>query len=651
MRNRPLSLVDYIKQFTQESAAKLAPFVISGKLNIEFVKGNQYKYIDKRRKTIEDFADDVKVYKEKKIHNKLLPIYLSRYGILSNNMPIPGFKPQDSSAKRQFDAVKGNDFIKNFMLDIEFKQIYSKAIRHADMYGLTWLKSGIDWSKGDEIANIETTSTNGDKVQKSTYTLKEGRPFIECVPIYEVFIDNLNAESMHEINELVHRRVFSCSYILRRWGIEVPPEKIDDVALASAPKYNDLAFMVADAAEYAYVYEYYKKPDALYPEGRYVLMVGSKIVSDTILPYKNGKRERKIPFDMVTLQNIPNYTVGVTVYSQIIPIQETYNSIKNRYLEYVNQIAIGQLYYWENSLINPKTFSTKPGKLIGLKRNARPPQPVQKDKLSMEFINYLKTLEEDMLTTAGLSQMAVFGSTKSNVRTDGVVDKISESDQNKLVNAVENLSAAMIEVFKKIIYCEKDRINILKEQLQAYGKDDYAIKYKLEHVDPEQVLIVNRDFLIQSDQQIDKKLAQATQLGLYNPQLNLSYLSKLQMLDALQCNYLRDTLDPSEKVTHDLIEDEHYQMTEKNNLPQAEKYHIHKQHVLEHNIFRISPEVRMIKETEPERFKVLMQIIENHIAQHEKYLQGSQQQNTYNNAKALFGGTTSRRGQDRTSTA
>ena len=115
----------------------------------------------------------------------------------------------------------------------------------------------------------------------------------------------------------------------------------------------------------------------------------------------------------------------------------------------MNHIAIGQVYYWEGSLINKNAFTTKPGKMIGLKRNARNPVPVQKDKLSMEFINYLRALEDDMLITAGLSQMAAYGSTKSNVRTDGVVDKLSESDENKLVNALDNISECMVGMFKK----------------------------------------------------------------------------------------------------------------------------------------------------------------------------------------------------------
>lgn len=643
MRQKNYTLDGYIKQFTQEAAARLAPFIAAGKLNIEFIKGNQRKYVSNLYKLEDKPANSAQVYTEKKIFNRVLPIYLTRYGILTKNMPFPGFKPQDCTAKRQFDSVRGNTFIKNYVTDIQFKDIYNRLVTVADTYGLAWIKTGIDWSKGDEIAKIDMSTQindNAESKDKVTYTLKEGRPFLEVVPMYEVFIDNMHASTMNEINELVHRRAFTCSYIRRRWGIEVQPEKVDAVTIANAPRFIDKAFGIADDNEYAYVYEYYKKPDAEYPQGRYVLMVGSNIITDDILPYVNMQNHtRAIPFDMVVLQSVPNYTVGVTVYSQIIPIQETYNDIKNRYLEYINHLAIGQIYVYEGSLTNPRGFSTKPGKIIELKRNSKPPTPVQKAQIGAEFIQYLHTLEEDMLITAGLSQLTAFGSARSNIRTDGVVDKVDESDQNKLVNALENLCNSIISAFKKVLYNEQERVRILQEELKLSNRDDYIVKYKLKNIDPEQLSIVNKDFLMQDDQILDKKIQQANNMGLYNPESGFSYLSKIHLLDSMQSNYLLDTLDPSEKAQHDLIESEHFEILDDRNMPRVEPYHLHDQHILEHNIFRISPEVRLLKKEDPEAYKIIMELLDSHIKQHEDMVNNSKKPNPMDSAKALFGGT------------
>ena len=149
-----------------------------------------------------------------------------------------------------------------------------------------------------------------------------------------------------------------------------------------------------------------------------------------------------------------------------------------------------------------------------------------------------------MLVTAGLSQMTAFGSSKSNVRTDGVVDKLSESDENKLVNALDNISDCFVSMFKKLVYLEKEREQILSEQLKVANVDNYIQQYKLTDVDAEQITIVNREFLMQSDQVFDKKLQQAGNFGIYAVDSPLSYKAKCEFLNSIKANYLIDTLDP-----------------------------------------------------------------------------------------------------------
>lgn len=639
-KGKVVNISQYIRQFVEDKSRYLAPFIVSGNLNNEYILGNQNKKINKVTLQIEEKKMPPTIYMERKIFNRMLPLYLTRNGILSNNMPIPGFKPSDNSSKRVYDAVQGNRFINNFMTDINFKQLYEKIIRVADIYGLCWIKTGIDWSQGDDITKIPLKSTDdfGREVA-GEYIIKEGRPFIEVCPLDEVFPDSVYAEDMSKINELVHRRVFPLSIIKSKFGFDAKAEPIEQRYLLSYPEYNDLYRRIAGGPEYAYVYEYYKRADSMYPHGRYTICINDKVIYDGPLPFENGPNgTRLIPFDIVKLQGVPSHLFGITVYAQIIPIQDTYNSIKNRYLEYVNHIAIGQMYIWENSLVNKSLFNTTPGRLIELKRNAKKPEPVIKDKLGAEFINYLKTLEEDMLVTAGISQLTAFGQSRSNVRTDGVADKITESDENKLTNAIENISAAIISVFKKVIYAEKEREKILEnlpEQFKTSIRDCYISKYKLSNIDAEQLTIVNRDFLRQSDQRLDKKLQQAVELGLYNPQNNLSYVSKIEWLDALKCDYLKDTLDPVERATHDLISEEHNAFLEGHDA-EVEEWHIHAQHIYEHNLFRMSPEVRQLRYTDADKYAAIQQAIDAHLEAHNRYAAEVNNANAYENAKALI---------------
>jgi hypothetical protein len=144
---------------------------------------------------------------------------------------------------------------------------------------------------------------------------------------------------------------------------------------------------------------------------------------------------------------------------------------------------------------------------------------------------------------------------------------------------------------------------------------------------------------MQNDQIFDKKLQQAGNLGLYNPQSGLSYQSKIEFLNSMHASYLKDTLDPVERATHDLCIEENDEAIQGNKMPDAEEYHMHNQHIASHNLFRISAEARKLKRDNPQLYKLFDEAISAHIKQHENFLQNKSQGDVFNNAKAALKGT------------
>ena len=629
-------LINRIKSFVNDGDLRLRPFVLAGELNKSYIQGAQYKKINDRILAIEGMKTNNSLYLERKVFNRMLPIYLTRYGILSQNQPIAGFRGTDNREESITNAIEGNKFLETFRKDINFNQVYKKAIQHADVFGLGWFKIGIDWSKGDDIEVKDITikkPTDKDFKVTGKRTIREGRTFVDIVPMHEVLVESLAVESIDDIHELVHRRMFSLEYIRKRWGFEAVPEQIDPRYFLADVRYSDNNRF--EQNKYAYVYEYYRKPDALYPDGLYVMMINESVLYAGKLPYLNGLHRREIPFEPINLQTVPNHLVGVTVYGQIIPIQDTYNSIKNRLLEHINQLSIGQMYVWQNSLVNPNGVTNKPGQFIHLKRNAKKPEPVVKAQVGTEIVNYLKSIEDDMLVTAGLSQISAYGMSKSSVRTDGVADKIGEADQNKLTNAIDSVSETIIRVFKKVLYTEQERERMLLDILKLAKLDDYMLKYNLGELDPENLEIVNRDFLMQSDQARQLKMTQAANLGVYNPQSGLSFLTKLEILDSLNSGYLKDTLDPIERSNHDVIRDEQRDLLDKIDI-EVHDYDNHAQHILEHTVFRLSAQVRELKKKDPELYAFVQESLKKHIEEHSKFQQDTSNKSVYENAKAVL---------------
>ena len=193
-------------------------------------------------------------------------------------------------------------------------------------------------------------------------------------------------------------------------------------------------------------------------------------------------------------------------------------------------------------------------------------------------------------------------------------------------------------MFRKVLYLEKQRGDVIHKQLELAKHDAYTLQYNLQSVDPEQLTIINREFLMTNDQVFDKKLQQASNFGLYNPQSGLSYRSKRQLLDSMKASYLIDTLDPKERATYDLCLDEQRQFIE-GLQPEVFDYHEHAQHIAEHNVFRISPEVRCLREKDEKKWKLLQEALNAHIMEHQKYIEQTNQGNVIANAKEALKST------------
>lgn len=638
-------LVQKVDNLVTRANGQMRPFLVSAYLNVEYIRGNQNIIVDENL-NIKKRKSNGNTYIERKTFNRMSPIFLARQGLLSSNMPLPGFKQSGTSPGRFIDYTEGNRFLTDFLTDVGFKNnFHNKITVHTDLHGLVWVKTGIDWTAGNLVGEYEVKiEQEGKEPLKAKQKFYEGRPWLEVCPMDEVFVDDFFNGDMEKVTELVHRRLFTLDYIKARWGIDAKEDSVTELSsqqnlkIASRKNLSSYSLRKDTDNKFAYVYEYYHRADAQYPNGVYCVIINDKLVTKVLpLPYENHKeRKRIIPFDCVRIMDLPNYMVGPTVYNQVIPIQDTYNATKNRVLEYINRLGVSQFYAWEGSLVNAQSLSNKPGAIFMLKRNAKAPQPVTHDKLGTEFINYLITLENDMLVTSGISPITANGQAKSAMRTDGVVDRITESDQNKLEHTVDNIGSAYIRIFKKILYIEQMRERILTEEIQLAGAktiDSYIHKYKLESVDVEQLQITNREFLMKDDRYITSKFQQAASLGVYNPQSGLTYLQKVSIMEKMHLGAILDTLDPVEVMTNQVIREEHEEM-EQGREPEVEEWHVHEQHIYEHNIYRQSPIMRMWRTFNNKKYKLMLEKIDKHIKEHQNFIKNKE--NPYAKAAGSF---------------
>jgi len=94
----------------------------------------------------------------------------------------------------------------------------------------------------------------------------------------------------------------------------------------------------------ALVIEKYECPTVKYPFGRLIIVAGNKLVHIGELPYLNATNlERGFPFIRQCSIVNPGCFWGTSVIERCIPIQRSFNAIKNRKHEFLNRLSMGVL--------------------------------------------------------------------------------------------------------------------------------------------------------------------------------------------------------------------------------------------------------------------------------------------------------------------
>jgi hypothetical protein len=182
---------------------------------------------------------------------------------------------------------------------------------------ITW-----DKDKGDKHpdAGKSTEDAEGNTVEVPE-DLKTGDVCLELEHPWRVLVDSANYEFKNAdyCTRLKVRHVET----VRAENPNINKEKIiADVDLKTFD-----AFQVKNRIlnDHVVVYEFFHRKTKLVPEGRYIRFTKSTILEDTELPYSHGE----LPFVRFTDLDIPDVFHGISLYEQLVPIQNFYNNMSS----------------------------------------------------------------------------------------------------------------------------------------------------------------------------------------------------------------------------------------------------------------------------------------------------------------------------------
>ena len=423
--------------------------------NINFFVGNQYCSINANNDIV-DFEKQF-FWQEREVYNHIAPIVELRLSKLSKVRPSMTVIPFSDSDNDINCAKVSKNILKATSYKLNLSKTISEATVWSELCGTAFYK--ITWNnlKGNTIGIDE----NGAQIN-------EGDIQLDVVSPFEIFPDSSTYNSIDDCQSIMHVRSYNVDTIKDIWGVEVEGEDIDVFTLDQVASAGGLGYFgrVSRAGKTvkhnsAIVIEKYEAPCIQYPNGRLIIVAGKKVVYVGELPYIN-KAENKRGFPFVAQHSIvnPNSFWGGSVVERCIPLQRSYNAVKNRKHEFLNRISMGVMAVEDGSVDteNLEEEGMAPGKILIYRQGSNMPRLISSGSVPNDFSYEEDRLLNEFLTVSGVSDLLRNANSATNL--SGVaLELLIEQDEARLITSAEQIREAVKEISKQILRLYKQFVD------------------------------------------------------------------------------------------------------------------------------------------------------------------------------------------------
>lgn len=583
-------------------------------LNINFFIGNQYCAINNNNEVV-DFEKQF-FWQEREVYNHIAPILEQRLSKLAKVRPTMTVVPFSDSDQDINCAKVSKNILKATSYKLNLSRIISEATVWSELCGTVFYK--VTWNN-----NLGTTLG----VDNEGNSIHEGDVQIDVVSPFEIFPDSSTYSNIDDCKSIMQARVYNVDTIKDMWGIDVEGKDLDvftldSVNLAGGLGYYGKVNKAGKTVKHnsALVIEKYEMPTIDYPNGRLIIVADKKVVYIGELPYINkSENKRGFPFiSQCSIQN-PNCLWGGSVVERCIPIQRSYNAIKNRKHEFLNRISMGVMAVEDGSVDtdNLEEEGMAPGKVLIYRQGSPIPKLLSSGSVPSDFAYEEDRLLNEFLTVSGVSDLLRNSSLTSNV--SGVaLELLIEQDEARLISSAEEIRQAVKEISKHILRLYKQFINgKTSSKLISNNGNIEMFYWNKSDINSDDVVFETENELNESLAQKRNMIFEIFNSGLLhdeNGKLNNSVRYKL--LEQLGLGIWENTQD-IKTLQIKRADKENLQLLDTHNIDMPREIDNHDLHINEHTCFMLSDEFEKASKRNPKIEKLMLE----HIRQHKQFRQ------------------------------
>lgn len=298
---------------------------------------------------------------------------------------------------------------------------------------------------------------NGD--EDGDQSIPSGDIDIRVISPFEIFPDSCASLSIDACESIIHaypisahdaEKTFGMPFegrdisvlSLDNTGIELFSTNISNVIrTATLPKHNQVM-----------IYEKYIRPNLDFPLGRLLIVAGDTLVFEDDLPLA------KFPFvRQVSTETIGSFW-GTSVIDRCIPLQRSYNAIKNRKYEFFSRLSAGVLAVEDGSvdIDNLEQEGLAPGKILVYRAGSNLPKFMDAGDVPSEFSAEEDRLLGEFVTLTGVSELMRNSTAPGSVSSGTAINLLIEQDDTRLSVPAENIRRAVIGIGRLVLETYKN---------------------------------------------------------------------------------------------------------------------------------------------------------------------------------------------------
>lgn len=582
-------------------------------LNINFFLGNQYCYISPNG----EIMDTGKQYfwQEKEVYNHIANLVEIRQSKLSRVRPALTVVPFSDDENDISCAKTSKKILKSVSQSINMSKTLSTGTMWSEICGTVFYK--VEWNNNS--GKIIGLDDNG-------FSIKEGDVEVSVVSPFEIFPDSNTYNSIDDCMSIIHARSFHKDIVKNTWGVDVDGIDVDVFTLDNLATSGGLGYTTLSSSmskkmkkDQVLMIEKYEKPTIKYPNGRLIIIAGDKLLYVGELPYINKNEEKRgFPFVRQTCIPTPNCFWGTSIVERCIPIQRSYNAIKNRKHEFLNRLTMGILAVEDGSLDieNLEEEGLSPGKVLIYRQGSVGPRMLTTGSVPIDFQYEENALLNEFINVSGVSDLL-----KSSGITSGNISGIAlqlliEQDEIKLVSSAEEVKNSAKEIAKQILRLYKQYATMPHTSRIVGDNGTVELFYwKSSDINSEEVVFETENELNETLAQKRSMIFEILNSGLlHDEDGKLSNSMRSKVLEQLGFGIWENSHDMKALQSNNASK-ENLQLLEFNDIGLPTEVDDHDLHINEHIAFLLSNEFSKKTKINHDLFEKML----NHIREHKKY--------------------------------